>query len=174
MSQEDFKDTQKNKKRSLIGKRKWVVPVALLVVILLVAGVAGGYFVQKKRAQNICSGSAAGTAFFEEAAGFLAIGSSVSELRPYAEKVFATKGYEKSASCLYVVLVYSIDLSDPGESRLYLDKLTAIYNPEQGYDKGIEGVALTLDELKPIVEFLEQQAKPTNPGLRYAPQVSEQ
>lgn len=66
----------------------------------------------------------------------------------------AVKGYDKDQNCLYVMTRRYINMSDPVNAKLYLNKLKARYDSKQGFKPELGVSSLGIQGLEQEVEFL--------------------
>ena len=74
-------------------------------------------------------------------------------------KIQKLENFSKDVNCLYILVNHYINVSDAENSRLYYDKLEAVYNPLIGYSELFGKETKNPKTLEPIVKFLEKQTK---------------
>jgi hypothetical protein len=155
---------------SKFSKRQKITAAALAVVILGAIAGAALYITRDKPAPPIAPGPKC-TYRMLEAAKPNFDPTKVMDLEKQVKEIEAIPGYDADTNCLYVALTYYINLSDPKKSRELYDKLEKTYNPLEGYETIIVDVAQKPEQLKPIVEFLEQQAEMIQQNGFYGPKA---
>ena len=83
-----------------------------------------------------------------------------------ATKVNMTARHEKDANCMLVLLVSSLQTSDPKNARVNFDQLKKVYTPSKGFKSQLgQSAALSVDGLSAKVISLEQRAAQFNKSM---------
>jgi len=93
------------------------------------------------------------------------------ELKSIVDSIFELEGYEKDPNCLIVITTYYVNLSDPLNTRKYYEELNKVFNQNIGYSPIIAANSLTPEQLKSVVDFLEQQSEQIKANRIYGPAV---
>lgn len=136
--------------------------VAALVAVVLLASLALIFARDDEPQVAVKEGPKCSYAVLEKSKPLLDP-KKISELHAVVDEIEAIPGYDQDANCLYVTLTYYINTSDAVKSREVYDKLANVYDPQEGYETIIVDTAQKPEELKPTVEFLEEQAKQYSP-----------
>lgn len=89
------------------------------------------------------------------------------KLKPIVDKIKQQPNYEGNINYLYILVTYYIGISDSKNARLYFDKLTSAYTSDFDYDEAIRSKVIPIDNVKSMVEYLEDQSTKTGPGLTF-------
>jgi hypothetical protein len=84
---------------------------------------------------------------------------NVAKLEPQVQEIEQIPGYDQDPNCLFVALTYYIHISNAEKAKELFGKLERTYDPAEGYETVIVDVAQSPKELKPTVEFLQEQTK---------------
>ena len=84
-------------------------------------------------------------------------------------KIQRLENFSKDVNCLYILVNHYINVSDAENSRLYYDKLEAVYNPLIGYSELFGKETKNPKTLEPIIKFLEKQSKLTEDNIQSSP-----
>ena len=84
-------------------------------------------------------------------------------------KIQKLENFSKDVNCLYILVNHYINVSDAENSRLYYDKLEAVYNPLIGYSELFGKETKNPKTLEPIIKFLEKQSKLTEDNIQSSP-----
>jgi hypothetical protein len=106
-----------------------------------------------------------------EQAGAVLDRSKVEELRPIADNIQKLRRFETDANCLYVVTTYYIYVGDPANSRLYLEKLKSIYDPQKGFSPKLGERVKTIEELEFEVQFVEKADQEFRKSIQTVPNM---
>lgn len=159
-----------------VNSRRKKIALYALGVGLAVAGVAlvaaAGWFAYRaidrspanQPAAVVCTDNT-----LARAAPLLASGET-QQLQPIVAEIEATDNFTQDPNCLYIVVQYYIGISDAANARRYFNDLEKVYNPQTSYSDFIVSGSLPPQQLKPIIEFLEQ--RPVLPdGMMRGPRV---
>jgi len=147
--------------KSFAPSHKGIKKVLIACVVIVVVGVAGWQlydFVSNKTANNKAASECSRTLITAQTSADLKTPLPAT-LKPIVDKIIEQSDYTQDASCMYVVTAYYISMGDPKNARSSYDQLVKVYNAKTGYSSEISYVALKPDQVKPIVELLEQQAR---------------
>lgn len=157
---------------SVSKRAKWLQkPLIIFLAAILVIGVIGvGLWYRNTRNKTpVPTIRVACTDNTLAAAASVLAPADNKQLQPIVEQIRNTEGFTEDPNCLYVVLTYYINVSDPNEARRYFTDLEKVYNPEVGYNEIITPGSLSLEQLGATVVFLEQQKATVNDTQFYAP-----
>ena len=132
--------------------RRWLM-VIFVCTILVAGGVLNGFMRHQQSLDKARNDAVT------QAVNFLDP-SYTPKLAAVVPQIKQQLGYDSDADCLYVLTTYYINISDNKNTKLYYDKLAAVYDPAKGYKNAqLRRVAQTPASLKPTVTFIENQAK---------------
>lgn len=84
-------------------------------------------------------------------------------------KIQRLENFSKDVNCLYILVNHYINVGDAEKSRIYYDKLEAVYNPLTGYSELFGEETKSPKNLEPIIKFLEKQSKLTEDNIQSSP-----
>lgn len=84
-------------------------------------------------------------------------------------KIQKLDNMSNDVNCLYILVNHFINVGDAEKSRVYYDKLEAVYNPLIGYSELFGEETKSPKNLEPIIEFLEKQSKLTEDNIQSSP-----
>ena len=139
-------------------KRVWLIIGAAIVLLAIVATLTT--VIMHRNAATVATSKCSDTVL-TEVGPLLQDPNDLNKLSQLVSKIQKIKGYDKDASCLYVVTVYYLDISDATNTNTNYVKLTKVYKPKVGYVASLHGVAVAPEALKARVDYLNS-LNPTN------------
>jgi len=144
--------------------------VIAVVVLLLCIGGATALLLASSNPINTTTTSTCPATVLKQAKPLLTTTINPLQLSKLVGTIQKVKGYDRDASCLYVVTAYYISISDGPDASTYYAKLAKVYRANVGYDSNLKGATMPLSTLKSQVDFLKQQAS-TQQNLYEGPVV---
>src|SRR5665213_1899211 len=144
--------------------------VIAVVVLLLCIGGATALLLASSNPINTTTTSTCPATVLKQAKPLLTTTINPLQLSKLVGTIQKVKGYDRDASCLYVVTAYYISISDAKDASTYYTKLNSVYRATVGYDKNLKGATRSMATLKAQVDFLNQQ-DPAKHNLYQGPVV---
>ena len=154
--------------RRLSANRK-LIAIAV-VALLLCVGVATALLLANSNPINTTTTSTCPATLLKQAKPLLTTETNPIQLSKLVATIKKVKGYDRDASCLYIVTTYYISISDAQNASTYYAKLAQVYRANVGYDSNLKGATMPLSTLKAQVNFLQQQ-DPAKHNLYQGPVV---
>ena len=151
-----------------LASRKLIQVVA--AVVLLVSGTVLVWAIANRNSINTTTTSTCSATILQQAKPLLTTTIDPAQLGKLVTTIQKVKGYDRDASCLYIVTAYYISISDTTNANTYYAKLANVYRANVGYDANLKGATLPLSTLKAQVNFLAQQ-DPAKHNLYQGPVV---
>lgn len=83
------------------------------------------------------------------------------------DKILALDDYYKDVNCLYILTVYNINISNSKSAKKHYNQLVKVYRPLVGYDSRFGTEVKEPDDLKIIIDFLENSDKSAENSALY-------
>ena len=136
----------------------------IVITVLLIAGTSVIAFQYYTRPGNVvCNAN-----IINQTAPFINSPPTKESIRSI-NKIQKLENFSKDVNCLYILVNHYINVSDAENSRLYYDKLEAVYNPLIGYSELFGEETKSPKNLEPIIKFLEKQSKLTEDNIQSSP-----
>lgn len=118
-----------------------------------------------------CSDKSAG-GILEQAAPLLPA-EKHQELEPLVSRIRSIKNYDKDPNCLNVVVNYYINISDYDKAAQYMEMLTNVYDPSEGFSLALGTSSKSIEELEGDVSFLKGQKEEATNNIFHGARLDE-
>lgn len=149
--------------KSYVGK---LVAVVLAIIVILGAIWGSQALITLQRHRHTQAMAAKRHALISQAAQVLGP-QHIKDLKPLTAQIKQQPNYSSDQSYMFILLTYSINLSDAKSASSELQQLNRVYRGDAAYDSSLQPHIVTQKDLQQTVVFLQQQAKEVKSNMTF-------